>query len=152
MGGQGVEVEIQAIARKHGQAAGGEPLPQIMHHAVCRVLGPWPQVEHRDEFAERIDGHPEPEHMRPAAQPRAQFVELDVGQVEIVKDAVVERGTVLAGARHPGGDGGVPMAKHAPGGGKREPFRQRGEHHCNPLRCGFEAIERGHPEGRSGGY
>jgi hypothetical protein len=44
-----------------------------------------------------------------------------VRHLEIVKDAVVERGAVLGGARQGGGDGGGKIAKVAHGRGKRQP-------------------------------
>lgn len=38
-------------------------------------------MQHRDDFTDRIDGHPEPEYLVIAAEPGAQFIELDVRQV-----------------------------------------------------------------------
>jgi hypothetical protein len=46
-----------------------------------RILGAWPEAQHHHDFTERVDRHPEPERVRPAAQPRAQFIELSVRQV-----------------------------------------------------------------------
>jgi hypothetical protein len=47
-------------------------------------------MEYRNNLANGIKGNPQPECMGAIAQPRAQFIELHVRQVEIVKDAVVE--------------------------------------------------------------
>jgi hypothetical protein len=74
-------------------------------------------------------------------QPRPQFVELNVGEVEIVKDAVVEGGAVCPSSCQPGRDGGVAVTEHAHGGGHIEPFGQGCQHFANPVGCGFEAIE-----------
>jgi hypothetical protein len=41
-------------------------------------------MQYRDEFADRIDRDPQPQDVRPTAQPRAQFVEKDVRQVEVL--------------------------------------------------------------------
>jgi len=108
-------------------------------------------MQHRDELTERVKGDPQPHCARPAPQPRPQFVELNVWEVKVRKDAVVEGGTVLASPREPGHDGGVAMPEHAHRGGDRESFGQRCQHFANPLGCGFEPIQRGHPEGTRGG-
>jgi hypothetical protein len=105
-------------------------------------------MQHRDEFADRIDREPQPQHVRPTAQPRAQFVELDVRQVEVAKDAVVQRRAVCPGPREPGGNGRMTMAEEVHRGGHREPFRQRSQYLRNTLRCSFQAVQRCHPEGR----
>jgi hypothetical protein len=49
---------------------------------VDRILGARPQPQYRDNLADRIDGHPQPQHVRPVPQPRAQFVQLHMRQVQ----------------------------------------------------------------------
>jgi len=98
-----------------------------------RVLGPRPEMQHRDELTDRIDGHPKPQYMRATPEPRAQFLQLDVGEMEVRQPARKERGTVLACTGHPGGDGRLPMPKHAQRSSDAETFRQRREHVTHPL-------------------
>jgi hypothetical protein len=78
-------------------------------------------MQQRDDFAERVKGDPQPQCVRPAAEPRAQFVELNVGEGEMPKDAVVEGGSVGDSPCQPGRDGGVAMSEQAHGGGHIEP-------------------------------
>jgi hypothetical protein len=51
---------------------------QIVNHQVRGILGPRPYVRHRDDLGERIDHHPELEHMRAIAQAGAELIELEM--------------------------------------------------------------------------
>jgi len=104
-------------------------------------------MQHRDNLAERIDRHPEPHYLRPAPQPCADFIQLHVGQVEVLEDALVERHAVGTSAGQPSRNRGVLMPEHPHCSGDREPFGQCREHLANALGGGFEPVKRGHPEG-----
>jgi hypothetical protein len=80
-------------------------------------------MQHRDDFTERIDCHPEPEHMGVATEPSPQFVELKMRQVQMLEDAVVECRTVLTRTGQPGGNRGMAMAKDPCRGCDIDPFR-----------------------------
>jgi len=80
-------------------------------------------MQHRNEFADRIDHHPQPQRVRPAAQPGAQFIELKMRQGKIPKDAVLERLTMGTCAPQPGRDGRMLVPKHPHRGGDISPFR-----------------------------
>src|SRR5262249_55193878 len=71
MGCQGVEVVIRLIAREDRDTRRSQPPMQLVDHRMGRILRPRPWVEHRDNLGERIDHHPEPEHMHAAAHPSA---------------------------------------------------------------------------------
>jgi hypothetical protein len=90
-------------------------------------------MQHHHDLAERVKGDPQPHCACPAPQPRPQFVELNVGEVEIVKDAVVEGGAVCPSSCQPGRDRGVAVTEHAHGSGHIEPFGQRRQHFTNPV-------------------
>jgi hypothetical protein len=107
-------------------------------------------MQHRDDFTERIDCHPEPEHMSMAAEPCPQFVELEMRQVKVLEDAVVECRTVFTRTGQPPRDGGMAVAKDPYCRCDIDPFRKRGQHLRNALGCGFEAVQRRHPEGTRG--
>jgi hypothetical protein len=42
-------------------------------------------MQHRDNLAELLDRHPEPHELRPAPQPCADFIQLHMGQVEVLE-------------------------------------------------------------------
>ena len=54
-----------------------------------RVLRAGAELKHRKNLGERIDGQPEPEHLCGAAQSGAQFVQLEVGDLEVVETALM---------------------------------------------------------------
>ncbi len=66
------------------------------------LLHPRTKMQDRDEFRERVHRDPQPEYMGTLAQPRAQFVQLQVRELEVPKPAVVQGRTVLASAGEPG--------------------------------------------------
>jgi hypothetical protein len=107
-------------------------------------------MQHRDDFTERIDCHPEPEHMSMAAEPCPQFVELAMRQVEVLEDAVVECRTMFTRTGQPTRDRGMAVAKDPYCRCDIDPFRKRGQHLRNALGCRFEAVQRRHPEGTRG--
>ncbi len=57
--------------------------------------------------------------------------------------ALVQGLSVLASARQPGGDGGLPVAEDPFGSRWVQPFGQRREHHGDLLRRGFQPVQRG---------
>ncbi len=85
------------------------------------------------------------------AEARPELVELEMREGEVPKPVVVERGTVLAGPRQPGGDRALAVPEHSDGCGDREAFSHRTEDFCDPGGCGFEAIEGRVPTGGEGG-
>jgi hypothetical protein len=77
-----------------------------MSHVLC----PGTELKHRQNLCEGIDGQPEPEYLCGAAQPRAHFVQLDIGKLEIAEIVLMQRLRMLASARQPGEDRGLPIA------------------------------------------
>ena len=49
-------------------------MDELMGHVLCSGA----ELQHRKNFRAGINGQPEPLHLRMAAQPRAQFVQLEV--------------------------------------------------------------------------
>jgi len=119
--------------------------------AWVRAPGTLWVMQHRNEFGELLDHHPEPQRVCPVAEPTPQFVELKMREAEIVKEALVQSCAVCSSAGQPAGDGGVAVAEHPHGRGHTQPFRQRCEHFRDRLRCGFEPLQWRHPEGSRGG-
>ncbi len=53
-------------------------------------------MEHGKELGAGIDGQPEPQDLRMGAQPCAQFVQLQVREVQMEEEALVQDVRVLA--------------------------------------------------------
>ena len=62
MGCQGVEVVVQPIAREDRETGRGQPPMQLVDYCMGWVMQHW------DNLGERIDYHPEPEHMHAAGR------------------------------------------------------------------------------------
>jgi hypothetical protein len=103
---------------------GGQALSHRVNHRMCRGLCAGAHMQDRNTFREGGDGQPEPEHMLGTAQPGAEFVQLEVGEMEMEEEALVQGVRVLARTRQPGGNGGLPVAEDALGGGRVQPFGQ----------------------------
>jgi hypothetical protein len=63
-------------------------LPQRVNDQMRCVLRAGTQMEHRNTLRERIDG--QPEHLCGAAEPGAQFVQLEVWELQGAKEALVQ--------------------------------------------------------------
>ncbi len=59
-------------------------------------------MEHRKDFREGVDGQPEPEDLRMAAEPCSEFVQLQVWQVEMAERALVQDLRMFASTRQKG--------------------------------------------------
>jgi hypothetical protein len=105
------------------------------------MLGTWTQMEHGKHLRARVDDQPEPQHLFSAAQPCAQFIQLEIGKLEMTEEALVQGLCVLACTSEPRRDGGLSKAKDPFGGGGIQSFGQRSEHYCDLMRRGFQAIQ-----------
>jgi hypothetical protein len=76
MGGESIEVEIEAITGEQRQAVSSQALSQGVDDPMGRVLRAGTQMEHGQKFGAGVDGQPEPKHLCGAAQPGAQFIQL----------------------------------------------------------------------------
>jgi hypothetical protein len=69
------------------------------------------ELKHWKNLGEGIDGQPQPEHVCGTAEPGAQFVQLQVREVEMAEVALVQGLCVLASSGQPDGDGGLSKAE-----------------------------------------
>jgi hypothetical protein len=60
-----------------------------MDDPLCHVLRAGTQLEDRNDLCKGVDGQPEPEHVLIAAQPGAQFIQLEVWEPEMAEGALV---------------------------------------------------------------
>ncbi len=110
---------------KSGRQKGVQELSQGVDDYVCRILCAGAEMECGKNLREGIDGQPEPEHVCGAAQPGAQFVQLEVREPEMAEGALVQGLCVLASASQPASDRGLPIAEDTLCGGSIQPFGQR---------------------------
>ena len=68
-------------------------------------------MEHGKNFRARVDGQPEPEHLFGTAEAGAQFVQLEVREVEMEEEALVQSVRVCTCTSEPGGDRGLTIAE-----------------------------------------
>ena len=87
---QSVEVEVQTVTGKDGQAASSEALTQPADNAVGGILISRPEAKDRDQLHDRVKGQPQLEGVIPTAQPSADLVQLDVGEAEVLEADLVE--------------------------------------------------------------
>ncbi len=85
-------------------------------------------MEGGKKLCARVDDKPEPQHLFGATEPGAQFVQLEVREVEMAEEALMQGLRVLASAREPGGDGGLSIAEDSFSRRRVQPFGQRREH------------------------
>jgi hypothetical protein len=128
---------------KRGRQKGGEELLQGVDDPMRRVLRAGAQMERRQKLGARADRQPQPEHLLRTPQPGAQFVQVQVREVEMAEGAFVQELRVLASTSQPGGDGGLSKAEDPFGGGRIEPFGPRREHYGDLVRRGFQTIQGG---------
>jgi hypothetical protein len=58
-----------------------EPMSHVLRSRV--------ELKHRKNFRAGINGQPEPKHLCGATEPRTQFVQLQVREVQMVEEALV---------------------------------------------------------------
>jgi len=124
MGGESVEVEVEAIAGEHGQAADSQGKSQVVDQGMREGLGARAQCQSRDDLGLHVDCHPQPELAALVAQPGFQFVQLDVPQVEVAEQMAMEALGVHARAGEPSVDGGFGVTEDAHGSGDVEALGQ----------------------------
>jgi hypothetical protein len=127
VGRESIKVEIQTITRKEWEAARSHSLSQIVDEQMGHVLGARAELKHGKDLGEGIDGQPQPEHLSGAAQPGAQFVQLQVWEVQMAEEALVQGVRVLASTRQPGGNSRLSVALRRVRRQKHQALREAAE-------------------------
>ena len=151
MGRQRIKVQVSPITGEEREATGSQDLSQGVDHPMSHVLCARTELKHRKNLGTRVDGQPEPQHLFGTAQPGAQFVHLQVREVQIAEEAVTQGMSMLTCTSQPGGDGRLPIAEDPFGSGSVQSFGQRRQYHCDVMRRGFQTVEGGVEPGREGG-
>ena len=88
-------------------------------------------MEHGKKLCTRIDGQPEPQHLFGAAQPGAQFVQLEVREPQLAEETFVQGPCMFPSASQPGSDRSLSKAEDPLGSRRVQPLGQRRQHHCD---------------------
>jgi len=105
-----------------------------------RVLRAETEMEDRENLRTRVDRQPQPQDVFVAAEPGAQFDQLDIRKLEVAEKVLVEGLSVLPSAGQPGGNGGLTVAENMLSGGSVQPKGSRSQHHCNVMGRGFQTV------------
>ena len=84
---------------------------------MSRLLRARTELKHRNNLREGIDGQPQPEDLFGAAQPGSKFVQLEMGDLQVLEAARMEDLSVPACASEPRSDGGLTVAEDPFGSG-----------------------------------
>ena len=107
------------------------------------VLRAGAELKHGNDLREGVDGQPQPQHVCGAAQPGAQFVQLQVWELEVGEAAPMQGLSVLTSAGQPGSDGRLPIAEDPLGGGRIQPFGERRQHHFDLVGRSLQTVQGG---------
>jgi len=86
MGGEGVEVQVEAVTRKDRNAAGSQDERDHMDEGIGQVLSPRPDLQGGHDLGHGIKGDPHPEVLRLVAQSGEQRIQLEMTQVQRVEE------------------------------------------------------------------
>jgi hypothetical protein len=100
------------------------------------VLRARTQMQDRKDLRTGVDGQPQPQDVGVAAQPRPQFVQLDIRKLEMTEKVRVKALSVLPSTGQPGDDGRLPEAKDPFGRRRIQPFGK-------PQRAPWRSAARG---------
>ena len=108
--------------------------------AMCCVRGPRWRTGRIEGSG--IDGQPQPEDLFGASQPGAQFIQLEMREPEMAKEALVQGLCMLASASQPSSDGCLSIALRPVRPRKGPVLRPaRDPHHGDLLRGSFQTGE-----------
>jgi hypothetical protein len=98
-------------------------------------------MEDRKNLRSGVDGQPQPQDVGVAAQPGAQFVQLEIGKLEMTEKVLVEGVSVLPSAGQPGGDRRLMVAEDPFCRRSIQTFGECREHRCDLVRGGFQTVQ-----------
>jgi hypothetical protein len=90
-----------------------------------------------------INGQPQPQDLFGAAQPGAQFVQLDIRKLEMTEKMLVEALSVLPCAGQPGDNRRLTVAEDPLGGGRVQAFGQSRQYNGDLVRGSLQPVQWG---------
>src|SRR5260370_4662233 len=116
-----------------------------------RVLGERTEMKDGQDLRGGVDSPRQAQDLSVAAEPGAQFVQLEMRKLEVAEKVLVEGLSMLPSAGQPGGYRGLTVAEDTFGGGSIQPFGERSQHYCNLLGGSFQAVQGGGAPGSERG-
>src|SRR6266581_4009473 len=154
MSRESIEVEIEPVTGEEREAAWSQELSQRVDEPMSHDLGSGAELERRNYFRQGIKSHPQPEHLCGAPKLGAQFVQLQVREMQVAEGTFVQALRMFACAREPPCNRRLPKAEDAFSRGSIQPLGQRRQHNCDLLGRRFQPVQRRVPsrtEGRAAG-
>ena len=154
MRGQRREGVIEPIPGEEREAAWSQELSQRVDEPMSHDLGSGAELERRNYFRQGIKSHPQPEHLCGTPKPGAQFVQLQVREMQVAEGSFVQALRMFACTREPTGNRGLPKAEDAFSRGGIQRLGQCRQHTCDLLGRRFQPVQRRVPsstEGRAAG-
>jgi len=101
MGGDGIEVEIEAVTGKDRQTARSQDEHDGVKQGIRHILGAWAELQRRQEFGHRVKRHLHPQVIGCVAQSGVQFIQLHMPEGQVPEEMSLSLVGVLTGAREP---------------------------------------------------
>ncbi len=106
-----------------------------------RILCAQTQMQDRKYLCTGVDDQPQPQDLLGATQPRPQFVQLEIGKLEMTEKVLVKALSVLPSAGQPSSDRRLTIAEDTLGSGSIQSFGQRRQHDRDLLGRGFQPVQ-----------
>ena len=139
VGGEGIEVEAEAIAAERGNATGSETGLEIVDEGVGQELSARANLKGEDDFGADFEGDPDPDILS-MADMGLEFVKLDVVGDPVVKVMIMKGLIKLAEADEPASDGGGMVLEDADGGGLIDAFAESSDDFIDAAKRGFQVV------------
>jgi hypothetical protein len=120
MGGDGIEVEVEAVAGENRQTAQSQDERNGVKQSMGHGLGAWTELKRGDEFGGWIKGDPPPQIMRLVTQGGEQLIQLQMTQVQVAEEMGVHLFSVLSRPRQPKTNRHLRMLEEQGGIGDRQ--------------------------------
>jgi len=98
MSGEGIEVEVEAIAGEDGETAWSQDERQRMDDGMRHSSSAWADQQRGDEPSDGVEGDPHPEVVGLVAQGDEEFVQLEMAEGQAVEKVSVDLFGVRPGA------------------------------------------------------
>lgn len=139
VGGEGIEVEAEAIAAERGDTTGSEAAFEIVDEGMGQELRTGADLEGEDDLRAGFEGDPDPDIVS-MADMGFEFVKLDIVGDPVVKVMVMEGLIELAEADEPASDGGGMVLEDADGGGLIDAFAESSDDFIDAAKRSFQVV------------
>lgn len=85
VGGQRVEIQLQALTGKYGQAVRCQDFDQGMYDGMSHRLRARSNFQHSNDFGASIDGEPNPQRVSLLTGLGTELIQLDMQELQVVE-------------------------------------------------------------------